>query len=152
MSFRQVPAFQFQEPFLDPLHRYQPIRKRHRSHRSIVQMIHPKPYLIHGDEFQSSHMSAFLDRASNLASHHLANIHEAQAARNDHRGHIRYQSISASVFHVPPALQTGDRQYLHVHQNESSRSCPYLDARQFQQHQQKQLNDPHRARPLLRQL
>ena len=50
-------------------------------------MIHQARQSNLGDESQSFHTSAYLDRASMQASLHLANILEVQVVRNDLREH-----------------------------------------------------------------
>ena len=61
-------------------------------------MIHRELYLNHGGGFQSFHMSAFLDRASNLKSCHLANNHEVQVVRSDRHELALIQLSDASAF------------------------------------------------------
>ena len=82
-------------------------------------MIRQELLSYHGDEFQSFHMSAFLDRASISKLCHLANNHEAQVAGIDRRAQRQFQSIYALVSRDQRALRIVTRQYRRVHQSGS---------------------------------
>ena len=79
-------------------------------------------------------MSAYLDRASNLKSCHLANIREALVAGSDHREHGLIQLSGASEFRGRSAHQIDLHLYQHGHRSGSWKFCQGRGVLQFLQH------------------
>ena len=79
-------------------------------------------------------MSAYLDRASNLKSCHLANIREALVAGSDHREHGLIQLSDALVFRDQLAHQIDPHLCRHGHQSGSWKFCQGRGVLQYLQH------------------